>query len=310
MSNKYYNVYSADTSSLPKYPLDEGESETAGAFAIIGMIALVVTIVWAIVNLFSGGYGWLVCLCIYIISAVIYRLLQNEANSNLKVEKVNSQAVFYSNQLNEILNKSDEIVKNILPYFETSAKKSIDIAKTDLSDNAISPFGDRIEEASRSLALYKEAIDQLQLNGEVYSKILDGKNHNFPRRFPIGTNISISETLLDEYNTTIRKAHTKPEFGNIWEQRKTQKILIAGFQSLGQAINNMKDEIVSSIESLEYSIKSEFRDLKNIQLEQLRTFETSQTVLNNTLTSMDKKLYYIQYKEKPIRPFIRPPSDI
>lgn len=308
---KQYRVNPADISTITKYEVRGGFSQDFSMFLILlGIGSFILTAGWAIYNLIAGGYGWLFCLVIFGLVVTLFMTLSQKEEKEVKAEMAVIQAEEYSSKLNMILSKSEEIPNKILPYLEASAKMHIDIAKTDFSDNAISPFWDNIEEASKFLALYKEAIDQLQLNGELYSKILGGKSHNFPDRFPIGTNISISNGLLDEFNTIIRKAHTRPEFGNIWEQRKTQKILIAGFQNLGQAINNMKDEIISSIDNLDYSIKSGFRELKNIQLEQMRTFETSQAVLNNTLSSMDKKLYYIQYREKPIRPFIRPIGDI
>lgn len=304
-----YTVFPDDVSSLPKFPLDEGKSETATFFAFSGLAIMVVGGIWLLVNLFTGGYGWVICLVLWIINVIIFRAIQNEANKEHKEEKVKNQAESFSNQLNEILFKSEEIVNNILPYYEASAKQHLDIAKTDFSDNAISPFWDKVEEASKCLALYKEAIDQLIINGEIYSAILRERKHNFPTPFPIGTNISTPKSILDDFNSIVRKAQTKFEFANIWEQRKTQKILIAGFQTLSQAIYDMSNAIVYSIDDLKHSISSDFRQLHNIQIEQMKSFEASHSVLNSTLTSMDKKLYFIQYKEKPLRPFIRPLSD-
>lgn len=301
-----YKVHPADPSEMTHIPSGNGSSSIISAIAIINMIFIVVGIILIFINLFSGGYGWLFCAGIVVILSIVMSHFQKEADTELRKQKAIEEAEIYSKQLNEILEKSEEIVNKILPYFETSALKSIDTAKVDFSDNAISPFWDRIEESSKSLACYKEAVDQLIVNGEIYSKILEGKKHNFPRPFPIGTNISISENTLVEFNSTIRKAQTKFEFTNIWEHRKTQKILIAGFQTLEQAINNMKDEILSAIHNLDHSIKSEFRDLKNIQIEQIRTFQAGHTALNNTLTSMDTKLYYMQYNKKPMTPFVRP----
>lgn len=71
----------------------------------------------------------------------------------------------------------------------------------------------------------------------------------------------------------------------------------------------MKDEILSAISNLRYSIDSGFKELNNIQVEQLRTFENGQRVINGTLETMDKKLYYLQYRKKPNTPFIRPMID-
>ncbi|MCX6230858.1 MAG: hypothetical protein NTZ33_04885 [Bacteroidetes bacterium] len=304
-----YKVYPRDLAALPKFPSDEGKSSVVDFLAIIGVIIMVVGLIWAIVNFFIGGYGWLGCLALWIIVIILFNVFKSETNKEFKLNKETQQSEYYSTQLNNLLSKSNEIVNNILPYLEISAKKSLDIARNDFDENAISPFWDKIEEVSKYLALYKEAIDQLHFNGEVYSRILYEKKHNFPLLFPIRTNISISDSVLDEFNQTIRKALSNFEFANIWEHRKTQKIIIAGFQTLGQAIDNMKEEIICSISSLEYSIQSGFREIKNIQLEQTKSFESSQNLINNTLMSMDKKLYYIQYNKKPTTPFMKPLTD-
>ena len=121
--------------------------------------------------------------------------------------------------------------------------------------------------------------------------------------FPFATDISISKAVMDEYKTTIRKAQTNPTFSIIWEQRRNSSILIGGFKTLENAINNMSSEISSAISDLKYSITTELSEMKYVQKEQLKTFETSQVYLNQTLNSMDNKLYYIQWKEKPLGKF-------
>jgi hypothetical protein len=257
--------------------------------------------------LFTGG--WLISVGVFFTLVFILLQMQKVADEEARNKKAKEESEIYSAQLNSILIKSEEIIAKILPHFEALAEKNIEIAKIDFSENAISPFWDKIEEASKSLALYKEAVDQLQINGEIYSRVLENRSHNFPVPFPFGTNLIISHKILIDFNATVRKAQSKFEFANIWEHRKTQKILIAGFATLEQAINNMADRIVTAISELNHSIKSEFRELKNIQIEQIKSFEAGNRTLNNTLTSMDTKLYFMQYKEKPITPFVRPLSD-
>lgn len=306
-----YKIYPADPSTMTHLPKQEGKDNGHFfPFGCLSILSLWTGVVLLIVNFIGGGFGWFVCLALTILFWKISDNLKNASNMKADLEfrkqKAIEEAEFYSKQLNEILTKSKEIVNEILPHFESSAKASIEIAKVDFSENAISPFWDKIEEASKLLAYYKEAIEQLAFNGELYSKVLEGKKHNFPTPFPIGTNISISQNLLDDFNQTIRKAQTKFEFANIWEHRKTQTILIAGFQTLAQAINNMKIEILNSISELNISIKSEFRELKNVQYEQIKSFEAGQATLNDNLSSMDKKLYYIQYNQKPTTQFTRP----
>jgi hypothetical protein len=232
-----------------------------------------------------------------------------QSDRDIRLNQAKLEADTYSSQLNELLSKSEDIANNILPYFSTSARRSMDIAKMDFEENALSPFWDKIEEVSNFLGLFKQAVEQLTYNGEVYSKILDGRKHNFPIPFPFGRDVSDLETIFNDYNLTIRRAQSKFEFANIWEHRKTQNILIAGFHTLEQAINNMKDLVGAAVYELKYSIDSNFRELKNIQLEQIRKFETGNKALTNALGSMDNKLYYIQYHKQPTTPFVRPLND-
>ncbi len=49
--------------------------------------------------------------------------------------------------------------------------------------------------------------------------------------------------------------------------------------------------------------------MHNVQIEQLKRFETSRVEIQNALNSIDTILYYIQYKKKPYTPFVRPLSD-
>lgn len=308
-TNILYKVYPIKDSSMTHIVGTKGKSSIISAMDVLTGIISLAAVIWFIMFLLHDG-GNLLPLLGFIVLIVIVQIVRNyyqkEADMEFRIQKAQQEAELLSQRLNDILTKSEQIVHKILPYFEMSASKSIDIAKTDLSENAISPFWDKIEETSRYLGLFKEAVDQLILNGEIYSKILVEKKHNFPIPFPIGTNISISETLINDYNSIVRTAQTKFEFANIWEHRKTQKILVAGFQTLEQAINNMKYEILSAIQNLKHSIKSEFRELRNIQIEQIKSIEAGNAALNKTLTSMDTKLYYLEYNKKPTTPFLRP----
>lgn len=284
----------------------------SGFLAIVLFLGIFVEAIFIIINLIWGGYGWLVVLGM--LGAVYLLMLLSsdlEYKSTFPERKriAENQAQSYSNQLNDILDKSFEIVEKMLPYFEMKAIESLKTARVDFADNALYPFWERIEETCNYLGCYNEAVNQLVLYGETYTKVLLGKTHSFPVPFPIGINISISQSVLDDFSSIVRNAHTKPDFANIFGHIKTQKVLIAGFQTLTQAINNMSNAIVTSINGLKHSIKSDFRDLKNIQLEQLNSFETSQTAINNTLGSIDTKLYFMQYHKQPITSFVRPLSD-
>ena len=309
MAKSNYKIEPSDPSIIPYKIVGDTFS---GFLGIILFLGIFVEALFIIINLIWGGYGWLWVLGILGVDYLLMLLSSDlEYKSTYPERKriADSQAKAYSDHLNNILDKSNEIAGNMLPYFEIRAIESLKKARIDFADNALYPFWERIEESCNYLGCYNEAVNQLVLFGETYTKVLIGKTHNFPIPFPVGANISISQSVLDDFNSIVRTAHTKPDFANIFGHIKTQKVLIAGFQTLTQAINNMSDAIVSSINELKHSIKSDFRDLKNIQLEQLKSYESSQTAISNSLGSIDTKLYYMQYHKKPITPFVRPLSD-
>ena len=273
--------------------------------------AIVVEIIAIIVAIYSGGgtfwlLGLIVIISYFLISKARFDS-EDEKHTKLiiegQIQKANSEAQFYTQKFNDILAKSEEIVYQILPYCEEAARQRLEKAKIEFSENVYSPFWSEIEEASKNLACYVEAVNQLCLNSEVYTYTLKRLSHNFPTPFPFATNISISSIVMSEYKKIIRTAQTNPTFSIIWEQRRNSAILIGGFRTLENAINNMSDEISSVLSDLKLSITGELSEMKYLQKEQLRTFETSQAYLNQTLNSMDDKLYYIQWKEKPLGKF-------
>lgn len=234
---------------------------------------------------------------------------QNESEAEerrLKRLREEQEKEEYYQKLNLILTKSGEIANKILPDYEFAANKAIECAKYEFKEKAFSPFWSEIEKASKFFAYYKEALTQLCINSELYNHIiLENKKYNFslPFPFPIATNILIPKTILEEYNQTIRKAQKDPTFSIIWEQRRNSEILIVGFRTLESAIADMSNQITWAINDLNNSISSELDSIKYIQKEQLRTFESSNNYLQATLNSMDNKLYYIQWKQKPLGTF-------
>jgi hypothetical protein len=276
----------------------------------LAILSLFTSVIWGIYNLFAGGNGSLIFILTSIILFIISDSIHKHDAKVTSITIAKGEADTLSYNLNEILTKSTEITEKILPSFESSVIRSINEAKIDLSEKAISPFWDKIEEANKYLGCYKEAVEQLIINGEVYTKALTGKAHNFPMPFPISSNVTISKNTINEFHSIIYEAHKIDGFSNIWEQRKTQKVLITGFTNLEHAINNMTSAIISAISDLSYSVKSEFKEMRNFQQIQFDSLSSSIKTTSETLTDVNNKLYYIQYNKKPNIPFIRPLIDL
>lgn len=309
MSSRFnYSVFPSSVNTSQKHQAERHDYWWEGDFIGGTIIVTIIAIIVAIFN--GGGFFWMLGVAMIVVNYFIVQSNNENADDSRteeiivgQKEKARNEADFLSQKFNSMLQKSEEIIIDILPYLEYSTVQSLNRAKIEFAQNVYSPFWSEIEEASKFLALYKEALNQLCLNSEMYNYILKKKSHNFPIPFPFGPNITIQESIIDDYKATIRKAQQDPTFSIIWEQRRGTSILISGFSTLENAIVNMKSELHSAINELQYSITSELQEMKFAQKTQLQNFESSQAYLLNTLNSMDNKLYYIQWKKKPLGMF-------
>jgi hypothetical protein len=78
---------------------------------------------------------------------------------------------------------------------------------------------------------------------------------------------------MEEFRHVVRKGQTNFQFANIWEHRKTREVLIAGFRTLGEAIDNLSSVVEREISSLSATLHS---DLVQLVEEQIRTREAAE----------------------------------
>lgn len=164
-----------------------------------------------------------------------------------------------SEELNGILNRSQTIVRN-LPQYISNAYYCLRISEQEFNENAFSPFWDQIEKATRSLENFYNDVRQICWNAKEYTMKLQGKLHNFPVFiYDLEAEKIDPAPIVNELNRIVRKGQTNFQFATIFEQKKTQKILIMGFQNLSDAINNLSYSMASSINELTASISNDIQ---------------------------------------------------
>src|ERR1035438_2530325 len=106
-----------------------------------------------------------------------------------------------------------------------------------------SPRAEKTQEISRAAA--------------VYYRDLRGREHDFPH-FPISAgNVPDASPETNQLRRVVRMGQTNFQFANIWEHRRTRDVMIAGFRTLGDAINNLESTVENSIANLESSFSSD-----------------------------------------------------
>lgn len=147
----------------------------------------------------------------------------------------------------------------IMPTLINDAESHLDRAEHEFSERAFSPFWDAIEKAVRSLAEFDLSISNIERNSTRYVQTANaykGKVPAFPISAKSTSKLSAAEPTSSRLKEIVRKAQRDFQFATIYEQRKTNQILIAGFTNLAQALDTMQTQLSESIDGLVASVDS------------------------------------------------------
>jgi hypothetical protein len=138
-----------------------------------------------------------------------------------------------------------------------SSEDALDQAERDFADGAFSPFWDSVEQAMLKLGIVDNCVVELTAQSKRHSELTKSYKAR-PPLFPVDLNavqkIGATHTTFDRIPELVRMAQCNFQFATIYEQRKTNQLLVAGFVNLGQALNGMGQRISSSIDGLSNQI--------------------------------------------------------
>ena len=145
----------------------------------------------------------------------------------------------------------------LLPKGLEKAEKYLDQAEVDFSDGAFAPFWDSIEEATKSLSYFVKGIQLIKEKSSQYTKVI-GEYEGVPPQFPLLEQsiekLGVGTATAKRMDSIVRSAQCNYHFATIYEQRKTNQILVAGFTSLADALREMTWIINDSIADLATSV--------------------------------------------------------
>ena len=146
---------------------------------------------------------------------------------------------------------SSMILSQELPKRVSFARNALDDAEQEYQDGAFAPFWDAVEQAVTSLAHFNTGINRIILNCSAYQaeiKQLDSPPPVFDWKGAADTTDAIA--AADRLQKIVRSAQKNFQFAVIYEQRKTNQILVAGFAGLGQALSEIAYRIDESTAAL------------------------------------------------------------
>lgn len=182
-----------------------------------------------------------------------------------------------------------------LPSLMERVSEEVRRARAEYAEHAFAPFWDAVERATRHIAAYRDIASGLNTRAVEYQRVLQGRRHDFGL-FPVkSTDLPELEPRLAEFREVVRLGQTDFHFASIYEQRKTREVLIAGFRTLGDAIENVGHAVTQSLAELENTLQSGFTEMSR-RIEDVGA-QAEEAVAE--LRSQTKKLDNIQRGRKP-----------
>lgn len=229
---------------------------------------------------------------------------------NQKRAEESRQAEQHTLALRLVTLVSDSVqTASTLPQLVRESESALDSAEQEFSDGAFAPFWDAVETAATRLATFNNTVQQL-IQNSTFHRSESSKLDTRPAPFQLGV-----DTLPDASHTAhrmrsvVRRAQKDFHFATIYEQRKTNQLLVAGFSTLGQAINELGDRLDSSLESLASSISIAISDQTSALVSELETSReqaASDSAAQREHESKEREMLdNIQRRRKPRPPGLR-----
>lgn len=224
---------------------------------------------WILVIIVIGLIGvaiqhWQVSLPILAVGTVLYFLnraskkkAEREAAAAAEKQRFAEEQESYRNQMANLGKSSLGLVETMPPHL-ANAETWLDRAEVEFADGAFAPFWDSVEKAAYTLAWIDKDVRQTKDNSTQYIELI-GKCGGNPPEFPLesATIAKLGEgtaATAERMRAIVRKGQRNFQFATIFEQRKTNQILIAGFTNLAHALDQMSNQISASIAGLSSSL--------------------------------------------------------
>ena len=207
-----------------------------------------------LLGLLAFSLGMALVLTGMLISSITRNLVLKEIRTE-KLGQYERKAKADTSKALSVLDEASNAEKQ-LPKCIEYASEWLEQAKNEYKENAFGPFWDKVEGSALNLAAFYSSVEQISENAQVYYGTLKGRKHTFPHFSPRPESLPDPSSVVENFNSIVRKGQTNFQFASIWEHRKTREVLIAGFKTLGQAVNNLGAAVTSSLSNLESSISS------------------------------------------------------
>lgn len=198
-----------------------------------------------------------------------------------------------------------------LPVILAESEGNLDHAEDEFNDGLYSPFWEAIEAATAQMVRVEQLVNLIDERRLRHAKEIQSLGTLAPT-FSVGVDVlPDARGTRDRLRQLYRRAQRNPDFASIYEQRRiaskldrTNAILVAGFNTLGQAIEILGDRTVAAVEKLGDSVDVRLGDIQSalesaataaaeqrsqLQAELTRSSEAEATVVGQLRRDAEKR---------------------
>ncbi|MFH0908382.1 MAG: hypothetical protein V1929_06445 [bacterium] len=175
-----------------------------------------------------------------------------------------------------------------IPDSITSANRALDKAEEEYAEGVFAPFWDAVEKALRYLTQYDVSVRVITESTTHFaetSKTLDSRPPTF---IPERATIPDATATVERLRVIVRRAQKIPDFAKIYEMRRTNSLLVAGFANLGSAIDNMGFRIHDSINGLAQTLDSAMSSMSQQNADYYRESLSAIETMREQLATADE----------------------
>lgn len=157
-----------------------------------------------------------------------------------------------------------------LPKHVAAAQKHLERAAFEFGEKAFAPFWDEVERAVQALDAFNRGVQGIAARAAEYDR--QALQHGgLPRFSPPAHVLPDPAPLAENLAKLVREAQKDFQFASIFEQRRTNQLLLRGFTSLNESIRQLGSGLAMSIGHLSQTVNSSMANLLLEQREQTRS---------------------------------------
>jgi hypothetical protein len=227
---------------------------------IIGLIALAI-------------FYWQITIVVAIVGGIAFFIYKQNRDEEERLKRIEDERERNARTQLEAQRRLGELAESALNKFEAApkfllkAESYLNRAEVDFLERAYAPFWDRVEDAINALGNYDTSvrnIEELAKESASISWQLEGDRPSFPINSPAISRLVVGADTSRRMQAIVRRAQRDFQFATIFEQRKTNQILVAGFRNLAHALSDMTTQLTSSIDGLNLSVNKLSQDFTSV----------------------------------------------